>query len=314
MHVNVDNFVRAETDRMFADIQRDAGGIDTFRHNREPASIDQQTVIRLNRDTLYSFAIVDISAGAILTLPDSGERYLSAMIVNQDHLINAVYHDAGTYRLTVDQFETPYVLVGVRILVNPLDDSDLAEVARLQDALKLEPGSATPFAYPDYDGASMDATRDALLALAKGLSGFDHTFGARDHVDPIRHLIGTAAGWGGLPTEEASYIGVDPTPSRHVQTLTLRDVPVDAFWSVSVYNARGFFEPNEQNQYTVNSVTGVKNPDGSVTVRFDPNRSSDKPNTIPVPEGWNFLVRLYRPHAEIVDGSWQLPELTPATA
>lgn len=38
--VNVDNFVRAETDRMFADLQRDAGGVNVFRHNREPASID----------------------------------------------------------------------------------------------------------------------------------------------------------------------------------------------------------------------------------------------------------------------------------
>lgn len=61
IHVNADNFARAETDRMFADIQRDAGGVNTFRHNREPASIDAQTVIRLNRDTLYSFAIVDLS-------------------------------------------------------------------------------------------------------------------------------------------------------------------------------------------------------------------------------------------------------------
>ncbi|MBY0287575.1 MAG: DUF1254 domain-containing protein [Mycobacteriaceae bacterium] len=313
MHVNVDNFVRAETDRMFADIQRDAGGIDTFRHNREPAPVDQQTVIRLNRDTLYSFAIVDISAGAVLTLPDSGERYLSAMIVNQDHFINAVYHGAGTYPLTVDQFDTPYVLVAVRILVNPLDEGDLAEVAQLQDALKLESGSGKPFRYPDYDAASMDATRDALLALAKGLHAFDRTFGARDQVDPIRHLIGTAAGWGGLPTEEATYIGVDPAPSDHVQTLTLRDVPVDGFWSVSVYNARGFFEPNEHDQYTVNSVTGIKNPDGSVTVRFDPNGSDDKPNTIATPEGWNFLVRLYRPRAAILDGTWQLPDLTPAT-
>ncbi|MGV0744364.1 DUF1214 domain-containing protein [Mycolicibacterium sp. XJ870] len=298
---------------MFSDIQRDAGGVDTFRHNREPAPIDQQTVIRLNRDTLYSFAIVDISAGASLTLPDSGERYLSAMIVNQDHLINAVYHDGGTYPLTVDQFDTPYVLVGVRILVNPLDDSDVAEVARLQDALGLESGSATPFTCPDYDSASMDATRDALLDLAKGLHGFDHTFGARNQIDPVRHLIGTAAGWGGLPTEEAAYIGVDPTPSNEVRTLTLRDVPVDGFWSVSVYNARGFFEPNEHNQYTVNSVTGVKNPDGSVTIRFDPNPSGDSPNTIATPDGWNFLVRLYRPHAAITEGTWQLPELVPAS-
>lgn len=49
--VNTDNFVRAETDRMLADIQRDAGGINSLRHNREPAPVDEQTVIRTNPDT-----------------------------------------------------------------------------------------------------------------------------------------------------------------------------------------------------------------------------------------------------------------------
>lgn len=312
MHVNVDNFVRAENDRMFADIQRDAGGINTFGHNRQPASIDKQTVIRLNRDTLYSFAVVNISAGATLTLPDAGKRYLSAMVVNQDHLINNVFHDAGTHHLTQDQFDTPYVMVGVRILVDPFNDADVAEVAGLQDAIHLDARADTPFVYPNYDATSLDATRDALLTLAKGLAGFDKTFGARDQVDPVRHLIGTAAGWGGLPTQEASYIGVDPSPSNEIRTLTLRDVPVDGFWSVSVYNARGFFEPNAQNSYTVNSVTGVPNPDGSITVRFAPGEFGTEPNTIPVPEGWNFLVRLYRPRAEFLDGTWQLPELEPA--
>src|SRR5689334_1551968 len=73
--VNVDNFARAETHRMMADLQRDAGGVNLFRHNREPASVDQQTVIRMNRDTLYSFAVVDVSDGATLTMPDAGDRY-----------------------------------------------------------------------------------------------------------------------------------------------------------------------------------------------------------------------------------------------
>ena len=83
--VNVDNFVRAETDRMFSDLQRDAGGVNVWNHNRAPAAIDRQTVIRLNRDTLYSFAIVDISDGATFTIPEAGDRYLSVMVVNQDH-------------------------------------------------------------------------------------------------------------------------------------------------------------------------------------------------------------------------------------
>ncbi|MFC5207600.1 hypothetical protein ACFPM0_13735 [Pseudonocardia sulfidoxydans] len=39
--VNVDNFVRAETDRMFFDIQRDAGGVNVLQHKRMPAPIDE---------------------------------------------------------------------------------------------------------------------------------------------------------------------------------------------------------------------------------------------------------------------------------
>jgi hypothetical protein len=95
--VNADNFRRAETHRMMAGLQRDASGVNLFKHNREPASVDKQTVIRMNRDTLYSFAVVDISAGATLTVPKCGERYLSVMIVNEDHYINRVFHDVGRY-------------------------------------------------------------------------------------------------------------------------------------------------------------------------------------------------------------------------
>ena len=69
-HVNVDNFVRAETDRMLSSLQADAGGINRFGHNRAPTPIDHQTVIRMNRDTLYSFATVDISKGATVTIPE----------------------------------------------------------------------------------------------------------------------------------------------------------------------------------------------------------------------------------------------------
>jgi hypothetical protein len=42
--------------------------------------LDKQAVIRMNRDTLYSAAIVDISKGATLTIPDAGNRYLSVMV------------------------------------------------------------------------------------------------------------------------------------------------------------------------------------------------------------------------------------------
>jgi hypothetical protein len=312
IHVNTDNFTRAETDRMFADIQRSAGGVNTFRHNREPASIDEQTVIRLNRDTLYSFVVVDVSEGATLTLPDAGGRYLSAMVLDDHHFVRAVLHDAGDYDLADFVPGSTHALVAIRTLVDPQSADDVAAVAEIQDAIGLEAHSAVDFASPEYDKASLDATRSALLALAAGMSGFDRTFGGPDEVDPVHHLIGTAAGWGGLPTSEASYVGVAPELPVGSFDLTMRDVPVDAFWSVSVYNAEGYFEPNPENSYSVNSVTGEPDDDGAITVRFRPSGEADVPNGIPVPEGWNYLIRLYRPRAEFRDGSWTVPDLVRA--
>ncbi len=308
IHVNVDNFARAETGRMFRDLQASSGGINRFRHNRAPAAIDDQTVIRLNRDTLYSLAIVDLGAGATLYLPDPGDRYMSVMIVNEDHYVNEIIHDPGHHELTAQHLGSRHVAVAVRILADPADQNDIDAVTELQDQIALTSGSAEPYVYPDYDTASLDETRDALLALARNLTDFDGMFGSKDEVNPVRHLIGTAAGWGGLPSHEASYIGVDPRLPVGQYELTVADVPVDGFWSISVYNAKGFFEPNARNAYSINNITGVRNADGSTTVRFG-DYPEGVPNTIPVTEGWNYLVRLYRPRPEILDGSWSFPRL-----
>ncbi len=310
MVVNVDNFARAETDRMFTAIQAQAGGVNQWFHYRAPTSVDQQTVIRMNRDTLYSGAIVDISAGATVTLPDAGRRYVSVMVVNQDHYNNAVFHDPGEHELTIEQFGTPHVLVAARVMVDPASSADVATVNALQDQLGLKAGSAKPFAAPDYDQASLAATRGALLELAKGLAGFERSFGAKDEVDPVHHLIGTAAGWGGLPDREAIYLNVNPGLPPGEYQLTARDVPVDGFWSISVYNAAGYFEPNDHDAYSVNNLTATPNEDGSVTVRFG-SCSDGQPNCLPVMDGWNYIVRLYRPRAELLNGTWTFPAIAP---
>jgi len=311
VRVDVDNFVRAETDRMFAALQADAGGVNVFRHNREPTPIEGQTVIRMNRDTLYSFAIADISEGATVTVPDGGDRYLSVMIVNQDHYINRLFHDPGEYDLTVAEFDTPWVLVAVRVLVDPADPADIAAVTAIQDQIKLEANSSSPFEMPDYEPSSFDATRKAVLELARHVGGLDHAFGTRDEVNPVRHLIGTAAGWGGLPDREARYVSVDPGGVSGEYKLTVRDVPVDGFWSISVYNADGFFERNDQDAYSVNNITATRDSDGSIIVHFG-GCGDERPNCLPITDGWNYIVRLYRPRPEILDGSWTFPSIEPA--
>lgn len=303
--VTAENFTRAESDHYLT--RYAARGVNVWTHIREPTPIDAQDVIRMNRDTLYSIAVADISAGATLTLPEAGGRYQTAMIVNQDHYINRVYDRPGTYELAVDEFDTPWVAVAVRTLVDAADPADIAAVNALQDALVLEAGSATPFQAPEWDEDSLTKVRNALLVLAEGLPDTIGVFGAREDVDPIRHLIGTAYGWGGLPADQAFYLPVTPgLPVGHY-ALTVRDVPVRAFWSVSVYDAHGYFVKNDLGRYTVNSVTAEHDADGAVTVNFGGDPSL--PNHVPVMEGWNYTVRLYQPDPQILDGTWRFPTL-----
>jgi hypothetical protein len=205
--------------------------------------------------------------------------------------------------------------VAFRILVDPEEPADLRAVAQIQDSVTLEARSAQPYVSPQYDQTSLDETREALLSLARNLGGYDRMFGSRDEVDPVRHLIGTAAGWGGLPTSEAVYIGVDPRVAPGDYSLFMHDVPADAFWSVSVYDSAGYFKPNASGRYTLNSITATREggrPDGPVIVRFAADDSVTGRNVLPIPgDGWNYLVRIYRPRAEVLDGRWTLPPLEP---
>jgi hypothetical protein len=309
--VTVDNFVRAETDTMFAQILRDTGGVGRWTHNRTPTPLDHQPIIRMNQDTLYSTTIVDISQGATVTLPDGGERYASVMVVNQDHYVNRVLHEPGEHQLTVEEFDTPYVVLAARILVDPVNPEDVAEVNRMQDQLTVSSQSNRPFSPPAYNQDSYTATRNAVLELARHGGGFGKAFGRKEAVDPIQHLLATAAGWGGLPREEAIYQSSRSDLPLGEFKIEIGEVPVDAFWSISLYNKDGYFEPNTRNLNSVNSLTATRNTDGTVTVNFGVS-DEDKPNYLPIMEGWNYLVRLYRPRPEILDGSWTFPEIEPA--
>ncbi|MBO0737375.1 MAG: DUF1254 domain-containing protein, partial [Alphaproteobacteria bacterium] len=79
--VTVDNFVRAESDRYFARfLQENGDQLGKFHHERDIASVDNQPVIRNNRDVLLSSAVLDLDAGAAtITLPDPGKRFMSIL-------------------------------------------------------------------------------------------------------------------------------------------------------------------------------------------------------------------------------------------
>jgi hypothetical protein len=308
--VTVDNFTRAESDLYFGGILKDSGAIGKFFHRREPARIDNQTVIRLNRDTLYSSALFDLDAGPVtITLPDAGGRFMSMQVINEDHYVPEVVYGKGSYTLTKNKVGTRYVAVAIRTLVDPANEKDIREVHALQDAITVSQKNPGQFEAPDWDQASQKKVRDALLVLATTIPDFRKAFGTKAQVDPVRHLIGTAAGWGGNPDKDAIYLNITPPKNdgATIYKLNVKNVPVDAFWSVSLYNAEGYYEKNAYDAYSINSITGKKSPDGSIAIQFG-GCDGKVLNCLPIIKGWNYTVRLYRPRPEILSGKWKFPE------
>jgi hypothetical protein len=306
--VTVDNFARAASDREFDRVLELTGGINRWYHYRGLLSVDHQPIVRMNRDTLYSATVVDIGRGATLTLPDTDGRYQSVSVVTQDHYITA-YDEPGTYQLSADDFGTRWVLISARTFVDPRDPDELAAVHILQDKLKVVTRSAQPFSHPVYDELSFDRVRKALTVLAEGVPDSRKMYGTEDEVTEVRWLVGAAIGWGGLPAEQAIYLSRRPNlPVGEYQINVPFEVPVDAFWSVSVYNADGYYVKNSFGVYNVNSVTAEPNADGSTTVHLG-GCGDRRANCIPLSEGWTYTVRLYQPHDEIIEGSWRFPDV-----
>jgi len=305
--VTIDNFVRAETDNYFR-IRTDDGCFGKLCHNSGPADVNHQSIIRTNRDTRYSYGIFDLTSPLTITVPDTKERFISMMVINEDSYIR-VFYEPGNYTLTKENVGTRFIHITIRILADPNSSEDNKIVSEIQQNIGVKQANAGKLEIPDWDQESLTQTRDLLLALAKELPNSKAAFGTEWEVTQVRQLLGTAGGYGGNPDKDAIYLNFNPPNDDGVTayTLTMKDVPVDAFWSVSLYNAKGYYEVNQYNSYNFNSITSKKNPDGSVTIHFggDPNQ----PNFLYIVKGWNYMIRLYRPHQEILNGTWKCPEL-----
>src|SRR6185436_3898061 len=88
--VTPDNFRRAETDAYFATFAK-RGGFGKFYHRRDLPL--EETGVRPNSDTRYSQPVFDLDAGPVtITMPDPGKRFMSLMIVDQDHSARDVFY------------------------------------------------------------------------------------------------------------------------------------------------------------------------------------------------------------------------------
>jgi len=312
LQVTPDNFARAESDMQFMTVVK-RGGFGRLVHDRDFVAAGRQAAPWADGDVLRSRGVFDLELGPVqLTVPACGERFVSVEALDEDHYTVSMFYGAGTYTFSFDNVSTRYVLIVVRVMVDPSNRADLARVHELQDALLVSRHGGGRFVIPNWDPVSQAKVRVALQLLGNTVHGDERTFGARGEVDPVRHLIGTATQWDRCPPRDIAYLLSVPRQNdgRTVHRLAVGHVPVDGFWSLSVYDANGHFFTEGHYGRTINSLTAPRAADGSIVVQFGACEPGTD-NCLIIGKGWRYVVRLYRPRAEILGGKWKFPEAQP---
>ncbi|QBY02906.1 DUF1254 domain-containing protein [Thalassotalea sp. HSM 43] len=307
--VDENNYPVMETSRQMLKNQ-DLVGVNNLLHKRELTPTDKQPVVRMNRDTYYSMALVDVSKGATITLPEIPDgKYMSLEVVTEDHRVQAMKYGAGTYNLTTHSGEHVYLIV--RLDATFTKD----EVRKYQDQISISANSNNKFDAVAVDKASFDKTEDALKAQAPLMlkeNPLDATFGmftdprddSKEMFTKQKYAVGAAVGWGGAQLRDNIYELSPNFADDKCYQMTFEDPQNDAFWSITVYDQKGFMFKDLAN---ISSNTATANEDGTYTVSFG--CGADAPNNLEIdnPTGkFNMAARHYIPSKKVRDEGYRL--------
>jgi hypothetical protein len=192
----------------------------------------------------------------------------------------------------------------MRIGVNMSDPDDKARVQALRDSTSLDVKATKPHVLPNYDMKQLVSLRKELAAEAAEYGSLNNMQGARGTVDKHMHILGTAAGWGLFPDENARYLSYGQADGEGCFIATY-DVPPfnePGFFSITMYDADGWIFSDRAilSKYNIEF-----NDDGRFDVLFG-DCGEDAKNNLPIVDGWNFLMRIYEPRLDELD-SYELP-------
>lgn len=302
----------------------------------------EDTVVRMNNDTYYKMAFVDLRSGPVVLQSESAdpERFSSFQLMD-DRNVNYrnVIRPEGTYVLyrgaapedlegTLIEVPSDLSVALVRVEVKDKDDADdVAAAAEIFNGISIS--GPTPADFPEVDVLSqfpqeVAAEAERRLDEAFATTPFRLTVvgpGQEPGIDVpvLNHSAGTKGGWGGPGTEHSSYetiffdaAGEPLDGSKGNYTVTTERPPVRAFWSLTVYDTErgGFLHPNKDDRYHINNTTAVANPDGTYTFNFRTSCGETDRNCLEVPAGeFDVAARYYLPDPLIQSGAWELPKI-----
>ncbi len=313
MTATAENYPTLETSRQLL-IAQGRAAVNQIAHNRKLTPTDDQPVVRMNRDTYYGFAVVDVSAGASITIPPVPEgKYVSVQPVTMDHRIQPMSYGSGTFELATHYGTHMYLVIRL--------DSTLseAEANAIQDGMVINAGSAQPFSAEPVNKESFDAVE---LSLRQKLPDLVKTYGpdmvngmftaptddSRGLYDFDKYTVGAAVGWGGAQLADNLYESSPNFPAQGCYSATFEDPGNGAFWSFTVYDENGFMFDDVAH---MSSDIATANADGTYTVSMG--CGADALNNLPIANDtgvFNFIVRHYIPSERVkFEGYRLMPQM-----
>ncbi len=289
---------------------QELAGVNKLLHKRDLAPTDNQPIVRMNRDTYYSFAVVDVSKGATITMPELPEgKYMSVQPVTEDHRIQAMKYGSGTFELTTHIGTHMYIVVR-------LDATFSSEDARkYQDLMTIKANSANEFSAAPVNEESFKKVESGLKAQMAAIAkrdGVDMITGMftdpRDDSQKLftdeKYQVGAAIGWGGAQLADNVYEVSGNYPADTCYQANFEDPKNKAFWSITVYDKKGFMFKDVAN---MSSNTADVNADGTYTVSFG--CGSDAPNNIEIANEtgvFNLGIRHYMPSDKVRNDGFRI--------
>ncbi len=253
--------------------------------------------VRMNRDTLYTAALVDASNGFIATMPDSG-IYLSVLILDQKGYAQEYIWTPGSHKITIDKTNGDFVWLLFRIGL----EQGIEKAREVQKTLSISDMGKKVWVPKNYDMAQYTKLHDQSMreAIDSGMFlqyGYDAS-----RIDNRTKRLSDAAGWGGMDFGINNYQISKDIKDDSCHSTTFEDPLAEEFWSFTLYDSDGWLLPVDEKN-VLNSRDAVPNKDGTYTVRF--NCGEDAVNNLQTDEKvYGFAWRVYGSSYKVKAGRW----------